>query len=712
MGNSPTLTGGPSASTGSAPVDATTKITLSDTSAQAVDLPNTGPNSALSRNLRSLLIRRNAALTPYIPDHWHSELLASGLLAHYPMIPTSLGYGFEAGIPRILQTFTPPNHPSSSEHISIFSEMVNLELQKGRYIGPLSRGQVEAELGPFQTSPISIIPKPGQPNKFRIVQDLSHPRRPPISSVNSAIDTEAFPCTWGTFGAVCALIDSLPPGSEAAVRDVAEAYRTIPLATEHWPAVVVRLPFNDNSFAIDTCLCFGLASSAGVHGIMGDAGADLMRAQGIGPLVKWVDDHLFFRLDRRQIEAYNTFHRNRSEVIIRHGGQVQHGARLWFPGETWPEGRQEEWPEDFRYPLRNFPPRTPDQAHAYSMEDIDDYSAHLGIPWQRSKDLPFSTSTSYLGFTWDLTSRTVSLSERKKAKYAEALNSWLQRRTHTLRELEQLYGKLLHASLVIPQGRAYITSLEAMFPLFRHEPFKPWTPPRAVPHDLTWWTSHLLSAPPLPIPTKEEVSDVNAFSDASNYGIAITIGPYWRAWTLDPGWREDGRDIGWAEAIAFELLIRAVTQRFPRVTRFRLYCDNRGVVEGWWKGRSRNSAVNGVFRRLHDLERSLGVMIRAEYIPSATNPADPPSRGIQPPWDLLLPPVEVDQAVRPFITDASMGPSSMDGDHQPTSCQTDGVRATEPNSADSDESRFGPDDEFLIIQAVKEGGGSSECRNL
>ncbi|KAF8629646.1 hypothetical protein AX14_011106 [Amanita brunnescens Koide BX004] len=94
------------------------------------------------------------------------------------------------------------------------------------------------------------------------------------------------------------------------------------------------------------------------------------------------------------------------------------------------------------------------------------------------------------------------------------------------------------------------------------------------------------------------------------------------------------------------------------------------------------------------------------------NPADPPSRGIQPPWDLLLPPVEVDQAVRPFITDASMGPSSMDGDHQPTSCQTDGVRATEPNSADSDESGFGPDDEFLIIQAVKEGGGSSECRNL
>ena len=112
MGISSIPIGGPSASTGSALADATTRTTLSDTSAQAAGPLNTGPNNVLSRSLHNLLIRRNAALTPYIPDHWHSELLASGLLARYPMIPSSLVYGFEAGIPRILQTFAPPNHPS------------------------------------------------------------------------------------------------------------------------------------------------------------------------------------------------------------------------------------------------------------------------------------------------------------------------------------------------------------------------------------------------------------------------------------------------------------------------------------------------------------------------------------------------------------------------------------------------------------------------
>ena len=400
--------------------------------------------SALVHNL---LIRRNAALMPYIPDHWHSELLAASLLAHYPTIPRSLIYGFEAGILYISQTFTPPNHLSLLTHIDVFTKMVNLEFEKGRYFGPLSREQVEAELGPFQTSPISIIPKPGQPDKFRIIQNLSHPRQPLIASVNSAIDTEAFPCTWGTFGAVCDIVDSLPPGSEAAVRDVVEAYRTVPLASNHWPAVVVRL--DEDSFTIDTCLCFGLASSAGVHGIMGDAGVDLMRARGIGLLVKWVDDHLFFRLDREHVDMYNGFHHSRSEAVIQQGGRARRGARLWFPGESSPDGRQEEWAEDLRFPLQNLPLRTPDQRHAYTMEDIDSYSAHLGIPWQHLKDLPFSSKTTYLGFVWDLAAHTVALSEAKKAKYLRAIDEWLQRHTHTINELEQLYGKLLHASLVI-----------------------------------------------------------------------------------------------------------------------------------------------------------------------------------------------------------------------------------------------------------------------
>jgi hypothetical protein len=93
--NLPTLTGNLSVSTGSALKDVLATTTPSGMNAPAVGLPDMEPNVALSHNL---LICRNAALMPYIPSHWHSELLTSGLLARYPMIPRSLVYGFEAGV--------------------------------------------------------------------------------------------------------------------------------------------------------------------------------------------------------------------------------------------------------------------------------------------------------------------------------------------------------------------------------------------------------------------------------------------------------------------------------------------------------------------------------------------------------------------------------------------------------------------------------------
>jgi hypothetical protein len=96
---------------------------------------------------------------------------------------------------------------------------------------------------------------------------------------------------WGTFNTVCTIIRGLPPGSQGATRDMAEAYRTVPLHYSQWPATVVRL--SEDAFCIDTCTAFGMGPSAGVYGHVADAGVDLLQAQGLGLLIKWVDDHLF-----------------------------------------------------------------------------------------------------------------------------------------------------------------------------------------------------------------------------------------------------------------------------------------------------------------------------------------------------------------------------------------------------------------------------------
>jgi hypothetical protein len=64
---------------------------------------------------------------------------------------------------------------------------------------------------------------------------------------------------------------------------MAEAYHIVPLHPSQLPGLVVRT--GDDEFAIDMSFCFGFSASAGAHGEATDAGADIFRSQGIGPIL-------------------------------------------------------------------------------------------------------------------------------------------------------------------------------------------------------------------------------------------------------------------------------------------------------------------------------------------------------------------------------------------------------------------------------------------
>ena len=534
---------------------------------------------------------------------------------------------------------------------SHFQKIVDHEFATGRYIGPFTCCEIEQLLGPFQTSPLSLIPKPYKPSVFRLIQNFSFPytSSPSHTSINSYIHSDDFPCTWGTFPIFSFLVSNLPPGSQAAVRDVSEAYRTIPLHPSQWPGTVVRISNND-SFAIDTQGAFGTGSAPGTYGNLQDGGVDIMRHSGLGPISKWVDDHVFFRLLRDHLQHYNQKRAEWHQQITGKGGRQHAGGRVWFEGINLPTDQPAEFDEDMAFPIRDLSAQSPrslaDQAYTCNLADIDAVSARLGIPWQTEKDIPFSPIFPFTGFTWDLETKRVSLAPSKKDKYLLALKTWQRTRLHDLLEVQKLHGKLQHASLVVPAGRAYLTNLEAMLGIFGDAPFKPRTPPRRTPEDIAWWL-RTLSAPNVsrPVPGLHPILDLGAFSDASSgVGIAVIVGNRWRAWTLKVGWRDDQRDIGWAEALGFEFLVRTLLTLRPAshaAQHLRVYGDNQGVVEGWRNGKSRNHQVNLIFRRIHDLLAPDEVSIHPRYIPSEHNPADRPSWGIYPPAYLLLPPIDV-----------------------------------------------------------------------
>ena len=318
-----------------------------------------GPTTELRAALER---RRREPLTPYNWLAWTEELSRYDLQKKYPLLVQGLVEGFDLGIPRVWHTYTPPNHHSIRALNDVYNAIIENEFAAGRYIGPFSRRQLEAVLGPFQTSPLSLVPKTSKPGKFRAVHNFSHPHNPlpDTPSINSCINGDHFPCTWGTFSTVALLFSRLPPGSQASVRDVAEAYRTIPVLPTQWPGLVIRLQ-TDDQFAVNVCNNFGLTSAGGVYGMVADAGADVFRAHGIGPLSKWVDDHIFFRIPRSHLPAYNAKRAEWHQEIQAQGGRRQEGSRLWYGGGTLPSGATQEFDEDCHatlWDLANTSPRT------------------------------------------------------------------------------------------------------------------------------------------------------------------------------------------------------------------------------------------------------------------------------------------------------------------------------------------------------------------
>ena len=156
-----------------------------------------------------------------------------------------------------------------------------------------------------------------------------------------------------------------------------------------------------------------------------------------------------------------------------------------------PSNLSAEFDEDVASPIWNYSDSSmhspANKEFTYCDADIGNLSEKLGIPWEGLKTVPFSDTIPYLGFDWDLPSHTISVKAGKKEKYKVAIKEWLSKPIHTLEEVQKLYGKLLHISLIIPARRAYLTSLEAMLGTFTSNPFVPHHPPQETARDLAWW---------------------------------------------------------------------------------------------------------------------------------------------------------------------------------------------------------------------------------
>ena len=109
------------------------------------------------------------------------------------------------------------NHTSSQLDPAFISTYIAKEQATGHYLEGFAPETLEKLIGPFQTSPLGLVPKPNSSTLW-MVQDMSFLRDPvDVPSINAGVKSNDFPTTWGAFEATTNLILSLPPGCEAAV---------------------------------------------------------------------------------------------------------------------------------------------------------------------------------------------------------------------------------------------------------------------------------------------------------------------------------------------------------------------------------------------------------------------------------------------------------------------------------------------------------------
>lgn len=260
-----------------------------------------------------------------------------------------------------------------------------------------------------------------KPGKFCIIINHSYPQSefpnafearsalpdsmvidPSKISINSLINSDDYPCDWGTFADCYLQIAVAPKRTQVAVFDIDTAFRNVPLhkSTGHFVAL-----FIDNLVFLDLCLNFGKCSAPGIWGRIANVMVKILWERGIEALLKWVDDFIFFHFPKSKV-ADGSFTYSYDESLV------------WKVAEE------------------------------------------LGWPWAPKKFVPFSFSFLYIGFLWDLNNKTVQLPFDKKVKYmARVLPHTLPEAVMTLDKTEELIGTLNHICMVLPTGRNRLVSL-------------------------------------------------------------------------------------------------------------------------------------------------------------------------------------------------------------------------------------------------------------
>ena len=163
-----------------------------------------------------------------------------------------ISQGFRVGYfhPRRLKS-TLRNKPSAYLHPEVVDSYLANEVSFGRVAGPFDHPPLPG----LHISSFGVIPKKGQPGKWRLIVDLSSPHG---SSVNDGISAKDFTMQYIHVDHIIRMVTQLGRGAVRTKFDVEAAHRNIPVH----PSERVLLGMKWwGKYYVDLALPFGLQSA-------------------------------------------------------------------------------------------------------------------------------------------------------------------------------------------------------------------------------------------------------------------------------------------------------------------------------------------------------------------------------------------------------------------------------------------------------------------
>ena len=162
------------------------------------------------------------------------------------------------------------NMGSAYEYPEVVAQYLAEECRLGRVAGPIS---VPSSLQ-LQVSSFGVIPKRGQPNKWRLILDLSGPEG---RSVNDGIDRATCSLSYVTVDDIAAAVIQFGRGARIAKSDIAHAYRQVPVHPHD--RLLLGMVWRGRYF-VDCTLPFGLRSAPLIFSAVAEALEWVARSKG------------------------------------------------------------------------------------------------------------------------------------------------------------------------------------------------------------------------------------------------------------------------------------------------------------------------------------------------------------------------------------------------------------------------------------------------